>query len=176
MNLDLLKTALVNANWQQLHTRVRQPKPPKNILSWLADEGSLTQRLIEFSHNHFKVQLLKQQQEAIIANEASALKQEDKLQATVREVLLYCHEKAVVFARTVIPLNTLTGKQQELARLDNKPLGAYLFAQKDMVRDPIEYTQIQLDDNTIIWGRRSVFYLAGKPLLVTEIFLPDLFS
>ena len=24
-----------------------------------------------------------------------------------------------------------------------------------------------------IWGRRSVFWLSGKPLLVSEIFLPD---
>ncbi|MCK5090914.1 MAG: hypothetical protein KAR30_00150, partial [Gammaproteobacteria bacterium] len=26
----------------------------------------------------------------------------------------------------------------------------------------------------MIWGRRSVFYLSDKPLLVSEIFLPEL--
>ena len=88
--------------------------------------------------------------------------------ANIREVFLYCKNTPVVFARTVIPQTTLTGKQKELANLNNKPLGAYLFAQKDMHRDPINITCIE-HSNEKLWGRSSVFYLSDKPLLVDEV-------
>ena len=110
--------------------------------------------------------------------------------ALIREVFLYCDDEPWVFARTVIPRSTLTGKQKYLANLGSRPLGAVLFADPNMRRDHFEvacmrpeellYThanQLHTDQNNIdgpdfIWGRRSAFYLSNKPLLVNEIFLP----
>jgi chorismate--pyruvate lyase len=84
-------------------------------------------------------------------------------------------------------MSTLSGPQRHLANLGNKPLGAVLFADPHMQRDRIEVARLQAPHyfylNAVqglasvpdfIWGRRSVFYLNRKPLLVNEIFLPDM--
>jgi len=105
----------------------------------------------------------------------------------IREVYLLCDAQPWVFARTVIPTRTLTGPRRRLTRLRGKPLGAVLFADPAMKRSQIEIARIQngqalFDDATSqlsvtpdeIWGRRSAFFLGGKPLLVSEIFLPNI--
>jgi len=89
----------------------------------------------------------------------------------------------VVYARTVIPVSTLTGAQKRLTFLGNKSLGAILFSDRTMERGEVQIArlkaeQVKLDSGTNedIWGRRSVFTLSAKPLLVSEYFLPELFS
>jgi chorismate--pyruvate lyase len=92
-----------------------------------------------------------------------------------------------VFARTVIPRDTLVGSNRRLTRLKTRPLGAVLFADPGMERGPVEIARLTPCDRLFpaatrrlasapeaIWGRRSLFTLAGKPLLVSEIFLPDI--
>lgn len=107
--------------------------------------------------------------------------------AVVRMVYLLCDGKPWVFARTVIPLRTLSGPQRRLTHLGSKPLGELLFADKTMRRGEVEVARLAAGSPVFsmaaqalkqkpgeIWGRRSVFYLQGKPLLVSEMFLPDL--
>jgi len=102
----------------------------------------------------------------------------------IREVELLCSGKPCVFARTVIPVSTRRGKQRRLTRLGSRPLGAFLFADPTMRRGPVEISRMDRQHDLFrrataglqrppaeIWGRRSVFYLGGKPLLVSEIFL-----
>ena len=109
--------------------------------------------------------------------------------ALIREVQLLCGETPWVFARTVIPVRTLTGAQRRLAWLGSRPLGAYLFADPAMQRGPVELVCIRpgaemyqaavkslADHPGSLWGRRSLFRLAGKPLLVCEMFLPAIVS
>jgi chorismate--pyruvate lyase len=92
-----------------------------------------------------------------------------------------------VFARTVIPRATLTGPRRRLTRLKTRPLGAVLFADPSMQRGPVEIARLTPRDKLYpvalrhlgrqppeIWGRRSLFTLGGKPLLVSEIFLPGI--
>lgn len=96
--------------------------------------------------------------------------------------MLYGNDTPWVFARSILPLSTLTGRQRRLRRLDARPLGALLFADPSMRRGPMQLGQVAslnlplpggADENTgLLWGRRSVFFLDGKPLLVSEIFLP----
>ena len=103
----------------------------------------------------------------------------------VRQVQLLCDGRPWVFARTVIPVRTLSGAERRLARLGNRPLGAFLFADPGMSRGAVELARIGnehamfaeatsgiVDSPAEIWGRRSVFRIGGKPLLVTEVFLP----
>ena len=105
----------------------------------------------------------------------------------VRQVQLLCDGEPWVFARTIVPISTLSGAQRRLAHLGNRPLGAYLFADPGMQRGPVELAcirgkQAMFPEATSgldalpaeIWGRRSVFRVGGKPLLVTEVFLPTL--
>ena len=120
-------------------------------------------------------------------NEAHRLKLSRFDTALIRQVYLHCGDHRWVFARTVIPRKTLTGRQKYLANLGNKPLGAVLFADPLMHRDEVEVTSLRpgqsLFDAAVkgigstpdhIWGRRSVFYLKKKSLLVNEIFLPTI--
>jgi chorismate--pyruvate lyase len=64
-----------------------------------------------------------------------------------------------------------------------------LFADPTMHRDPIQVACLTERNHHFvlatrdleprpekIWGRRSVFYLSDKPLLVSEIFLPEIRS
>jgi chorismate lyase len=153
------------------------------IASWLLDTDSLTQRIINHCQTHlkhdkaFRVQVLNETEGSPLVAEAERLNIDINQPSYLREVILYCGSKALIYAKTIIPLSTLTGKQRELALLGNKPLGAYLFSQPDLLRDEIEVSQIthlyQYKQEQL-WARRSAFYLEHKPLLVYEVFLPNL--
>jgi chorismate--pyruvate lyase len=115
---------------------------------------------------------------------ALGMKQGDR--AVIREVRLMCGDTPWVFARTVIPVRSLRGAQRRLIRLGSKPLGAALFADPGLRRGEVEVARMSPGEQLFaravgsatsskaVWGRRSVFWLQGKPLLVSEIFLPAL--
>jgi len=158
---------------------------PANMSCWLFDPASLTARLIAACDGQFSVRVMSQSWGTPLWNEAKRLEMRERQSALIREVFLYCGNTPWVFARTVIPRTTLSGKEKYLASLGNKPLGAVLFADPNMRRDEFEVTclregdllfshanQLASDIPGEIWGRRSAFYLSGKPLLVNEIFLP----
>lgn len=103
----------------------------------------------------------------------------------VRQVCLLCGSQPLVYARTVIPFPTLRGPVKRLAHLGSRPLGEVLFADKSMRRAPMQVARLLAGHAVYrlaleavscvpeeLWGRRSLFYLGGKPLLVSEIFLP----
>jgi len=94
----------------------------------------------------------------------------------IREVELICLGEIWVRARSIIPVDTLSGKERELRVLGNRPLGAYLFKSKSMQRHKLELAAFHLRGEGKIYGRRSIFRLSGKPLLVSELFMPALFE
>lgn len=158
---------------------------PNNIAEWLFDQGSLTKRVIQACDNQFRVEVVSQGWARPMLNEAIRLGINENEIALIRQVYLYCGDTPWVFARTVIPNKTLTGEQRHLAYLGNKPLGAVLFADPNMQRDEVEVACIKpiqrmfniateklVEKPESIWGRRSVFYLEDKGLLVSEVFLP----
>ncbi|MBI3561007.1 MAG: chorismate lyase [Gammaproteobacteria bacterium] len=160
---------------------------PESIRCWLFDPGSLTARAIAACRGKFRVEVVAQAWRRASVEEARRLTMPRHALAWVREVYLYCNDTPWVFARTVIPRRTLSGRQKPLAHLGSRPLGAVLFADPWMRRDPIEVcclnpqhqlfaaaTHFTGDGSTLMWGRRSVFYLDHKPLLVNEIFLPSI--
>lgn len=154
------------------------------LYHWLTDTGSLTARL-KLQCQHFAVEVLSEGIYPLSKDE------QDKLQLAedrgfVREVLLKLDGVPWVFARSVMPLSTLTGEQACLGQLGNNPLGAILFNAPDMKRSDIEIaefiskspvqklaSQISSRARLALFGRRSRFVLSGKALLVSEIFLPD---
>ena len=160
---------------------------PADIAWWLFDSGSLTARLIQACQGQFRVEVISQGWQRPMLNEEQCLKIRDGRHALVRQVYLYCNDTPWVFARTIIPRATLTGEEKHLAHLQNKPLGAVLFAEPTMRRSEVEVAEIKPGQRLYhtattrlsvnpksIWGRRSVFYLHDKPLLVSEIFLPGI--
>lgn len=169
--------------WRRREQLLTSTLPP--IQAWLFDEGSLTRRLQQACAGTFRVEVVDQRWQRPLINERRRLGMPARQVALVRQVYLYCDDQPCVFARTIIPRATLGGAQRHLAMLGSRPLGAVLFADPRMHREPMEFARLEAGERlhaaavqrlapapAIIWGRRSLFYLAGKPLLVNEIFLP----
>jgi chorismate--pyruvate lyase len=160
-----------------------------SILSWLSDQGSLTRRLKQRCPQRFAVDVLGMQWTRPDRGEARLLGIPQSQIVLLREVHLKCADKLCVYARSVIPLKTLSGRHRRLRRLGNKPLGEYLFASPTLERSRIEWAHLAPDNklfhntlpqsgtmNGTIWGRRSLFRIDHRPLLVSEFFLPVLFE
>lgn len=159
---------------------------PEPVWSWLLDTASLTQRLRQTCAGEFSVDVLRQCWMRPMRNETRLLGVAPSRNALVREVRLLCAGEPWVFARTVIPRSTFSGKERRLAYLGSRPLGAYLFADPSMRRAALEIARIgphhrlyhaalghSRSAASAIWGRRSVFLLHDKPVLVSELFLPN---
>jgi len=169
----------------QAHTSVARHVASPELLDWLLDPTSLTNRLRQGCRGQFSVEPVNQVWQRPMLNEAQALGVLPHERCFVREVRLLCDDEPLVFARTVIPVRTLTGPRRRLSRLGKKPLGAVLFADPSMLRSGIEIAKLSPGQPlfarataglpkppTNIWGRRSAFFLNHQPLLVSEIFLP----
>ncbi len=154
--------------------------------SLLLDRGSLTRRLIALSQGDFRVRLDRVAWGAPFAREACSLGLRAREAALLREVTLMCHERAAVFARSVMPRRTLQGRYRRLRHLGTRPLGELLFTDRHVVRGPTRIFPVRPGDalyagalrraaraSPRFWGRSSLFYIGGEPLLVTEIFLSD---
>ncbi|MEH6825412.1 MAG: chorismate lyase [Motiliproteus sp.] len=142
---------------------------------WLLDSGSLTARLVALSGGDFRVEVVAQGWERPNISEALALQIDPRLKVLVREVRLLGCGQVWVHARSLIPATTLTGRHRKLATLGSRPLGEVLFTDPGMQRGAIETARVPLySPASRAWARRSVFYLDHKPLLVSEVFLPQL--
>jgi chorismate--pyruvate lyase len=159
-------------------------RPPPDVAAWLLERGSLTARLIQASGGAFAVRVLDQRWGRPTADEAALLGLAHGHYAWLRETVLMCHGEPWVYARSVMPLATLSGKLRYLQRLRNSSLGALLFRDPELVRSRFQIAQLPLHDlplarielaavaDASVWGRRSLFRFHGRPILVGEIFLP----
>lgn len=172
--------------WHRRSSILRSTVAP-GMRTWLFNDCSLTARLKSGCKKSFHVEVLAQHYDRVQLNEELALGIPHRQHALLREVYLFCSGQVVVYARSIIPLATLTGPQRQLASLGNKPLGGFLFSCPSMQREEVQLAtfgpgnsiydkaadkSVTLPDQ--VWGRRSVFRLSGKPLLVAEIFLPEI--
>jgi chorismate--pyruvate lyase len=150
----------------------------------LLDSASLTARLKKHCTD-FRVELLGQRVERCSHDEATVDIAAGE-QVLVREVALYCDDKAEVFARSLLPLSSLTGDEQRLANLGTQSLGQVLFTNPSLTRKKIHIASfdctssvgkfsehLNLTVEQPLWGRRSTFILENKPLVVAEVFLPN---
>ncbi len=156
-------------HWFPLDDSVRPHVPPA-IWTWLAEVGSLTQRVKVGCAGEFELRVVDEHDGVLDAGDATTLGLAAGSAARFREVLLCCDGVPCIHARSILPSSTLAGAGRGLEALGTRPLGDALFAHPLMKRGPIEVTQCE--DGA--WGRRSVFRLDGEPLLVSEFFLPGL--
>ena len=147
--------------WLSEHSSI-----PAAVSDWLMELGSMTRR---FERHCRRVQVEPQRECFItrdqLAEEAAHLPYSERY--WLREIVLLGDGEPWLLGRTVIPQETLTGPDQALVDLGTLPLGRYLFSSDSLTRDYINVGQ-QKD----LWARRSRLRLAGKPLLLTELFLP----
>lgn len=177
-----------NAVWIPT-SRLLASRVPPLVAGWLFDPGSLTQSLINHCLGEFSVRVLEQGHARPRRDECRVLSLTSASYALIREVHLLCRGEPVVYARSVIPHSTLRGPNRRLAYLRDRPLGAYLFAQPTLRRSEMEIAALRPGMSLFeharqgmsrkadtIWGRRSVFRVHERPLLVAECFLPELFG
>ncbi|OON41609.1 chorismate lyase [Izhakiella australiensis] len=141
--------------------------PPEAISSWLMEEDSMTRRF-ERHCQRVSVRILREEFiTALQAGEERALLPEAEQRYWLREILLCGDDQPWLVGRTLVPESTLNGPEKMLQNLGTRPLGRYLFASSTLTRDFID-----IGRSDELWGRRSRLRLSGKPLLLTELFLP----
>lgn len=161
---------------------------PSAVRDWIITDESLTLRLRHRFGNAFTVRLLGQYWGLPSADEALQLGISDAERILVREVLLLGQGIPLIAARSVLPASVLRYTRLGLSNLGTRPLGEVLFAHRQLGRSDLVYARVKSAcwqpsmrkimplSSTPIWGRRSRYTLAGRPLLVAEFFLPTLFS
>lgn len=160
---------------------------PQELRHWLTAGDSLTRRLRLRCPEYFHVNLVSQDWERPLPEESAALDLGPGEFALVRQVYLLCGDRRLVFARSIIPRRCLRGHNRRLATLGTRPLADILFARPDVERAEMQVcaltpaatlfrlaTKDLVPSPAVLWGRRSLFLLRRKPLLVSEFFLPEI--
>jgi len=152
-------------------------------LSWLTEQGLLTERVRGGCGGAFGLRVVDQRHDLLAPTDAAALQVQD-LSAFVREIELTCDGIARVFAQTLVPAATLAAEPW-LALLGNDPLGPRLATLGGALRDPLEFAHLGPGDALYarachhdaappagLWARRARYRLATHCLIVQEVFLP----
>lgn len=153
---------------------------------WLTYPSSLTRRIVSRC-GRFEVRLVSQRLRFPNDDEYRALGRPLHRLAFVREVLLYADGEPVVLAHSILSRGDLRGAWHAVGRLGTRPLAEVLFSDRRVRRGPFEFARIdaahplgrrarQLVGPRLgtLAARRSLFRLRGRPLMVTEVFLPKL--
>ncbi len=162
---------------------------PRKWQPWLSDTGSLTQKIEQAIGQKLEVKILRDCRQNINSDESRYFHFKVK-RCRVREVLLCINNVPLVMAHSVIPIHSSCGSNHAILRLGKKPLGAVLFSKlrkhskKKPPRDIArlnkstalwkKYSKNKLKLPSPLWARRTLYQLKGHPLLVNEIFLPEL--
>jgi len=162
-------------------------KLPDIVQSWTYESGSLTQRLRNVYGDAVAVKILLQRWHNPFLSERRLLKLPENRYSLTREVLLHVEGKPLILARTIIPTSTIKAAKNNLSHLGNRPLGEIIFSYPKLERIAMDITLI--DQSTwsqsaiaeagidqSIWGRRTVYAIAHKQMLVSEFFLPEIFK
>lgn len=90
-----------------------------------------------------------------------------------RQVVLYGRDEPWVVAHTLLPEHSELSDLRQVHSLGDKPLGEFLFNHSELQRSHLHFTQLDIDALGGGWGRKSLFFLFAKPILVAEFFLPS---
>lgn len=160
---------------------------PQELSHWLNYPGSFMERLKQYHVNDAEIHVVREGWELPTMDESSALSKSSDVTMWIREVSIQSGETVWMYARTVIPKETLTGEESELQHLQTRSLGSILFKNPALHRSEFEFfcikagtkwhekiTQDLLHVPDILWARRSVFSIHEKSLLLIEIFFPEI--
>ena len=164
---------------------------PRKWQSWLGDTGSLTQKIELAIGQKLEVLVLRDCRQNLNSDEGRYFHFKIN-RCRVREVLLCVNGIPLVMAHSIIPTASSSGSNHDVLRLGKKPLGAVLFAKTRMHSKKKPMREIaRLDKQSVLWkkcfkqfpelpktawARRTLYNLKGRPLLVSEVFLPALLN
>lgn len=179
-----MKDEMFNLSWSIDHLIL-----PSAWRTWLMRPGSFMQRLRQQGVGHSVIRLVNQTWQLPALTEKKYLAVKSREYALIREVLIHHQNQQWMFARTVFPRASLTGKERRLAQLKSQSLGSVLFRHPFMRRGAFEYAcvlpgtllhskmqQLTGRQFELLWARRSIFWLGRKKLLLIEIFFPDVLT
>lgn len=157
---------------------------PETVQSWTYEAGSLTQRLRNYYGDAVAVKVLRQQWHTPFLSERRLLKLRENRYSLIREVLMHADGKPLILARTIIPVRTLNAAKRSLSHLGNRPLGEVIFSYPRLERqemdiamiNPVIWTPAAIAEAGItgpLWGRRTVYVIRRRQMLVSEFFLPE---
>ncbi|WP_237464106.1 chorismate lyase [Vibrio stylophorae] len=164
-SVEQYRAQLAQARWLSAKQATSMPSP---LSDWLWSVDSLSQRLSQHC-DQFSVELIQQRELSageLTENERELLGDSPCIE---RQVLLLGDGQPWVFAQSLLPLSTLTGEEQDLAILGNQALGFRVFRHPLARRDAIQVASLSQG----LWARRSRLWIADKPLLVHDLFLPQ---
>lgn len=152
------------------------------LRSWLTEPDSLTARC-QRACTDFRVRLLRFGKGRALADE-SAGGEVGRGLAWVREVVLECDGRPVIFAHTTLATVAPGRLSRWMAGLGNRSLGSLLFSYPGFRRGTIEFLRLDARHplyrraaalgpvGASLWARRSLHRLGRQQVLVTEVFLP----
>lgn len=181
---------LIDMDWQS-RSKILQPE----ISAWLFKPGSLSRHLQALGV--FEVKVLEEKHGA--DPQCFSYKNKHSISSSfssalfTRLALLKVNNEAVVLARSLVEEEACQSVWKEIHNLGSTSIGTLLF-HPAITRGPFEWGQVKLSsfpdadisDKTLtplrpnfgkmLWARRSNFYRNGKPLMVSECFLPSFWS
>ena len=139
----------------------------KEILSWLNEPGSITFRIKSFSS--FRLKLLRDgpgevdtfEDDIVITNYD---------ENNIREVVLYSDEEPLIYAKSIIPLETIRLGLGILGNLKENPLGDILFSNPEIKKEYMLFSKFESNKKRF-YGRKGIYTVNGYPFSVCEIFL-----
>jgi chorismate--pyruvate lyase len=158
----------------------------RRLRDWLVSAGSLTRR-IKSAHADFRVRRLRQLAARPNRDEVEVLGLRADRLALVREVVLFGDGRPLVYGHSVVALRHLDGPWRAVVGIGSRPLAEALYSDPAIRRDALAYCRLDVrhalhrrvsaDVGTMpatLWARRSLFWRQEAPLMVTEVFLPEI--
>jgi chorismate-pyruvate lyase len=169
---------------------------PPTVDAWIRKPFVLSEALRRVCDN-FAVKVSDQSIKPLYADEIAVLKCYGSGSGYVRETYLGDSTNPLVYARVSMPESTYEAYKIQLENLGSKPIGeTLLYKEPSFTRSEFEVKCLSQDDELLfdalvhsqyykaviakdtnsreLWARRSVFTLSGNPLLITEVFMPDM--
>lgn len=159
-----------------------------NCLALLSERGTLTGLITQLMGQEPVLNCLMQGKGFVSPVERQQLNIEPRVYSHIREITMGTPSELWMFARTVIPLETLRGSAKRLAKIDKKPIGKILFGRNGAIRKTLQVERIDAEEANLdrfnlaqfnidkcfrFWQRRSIFQLETGPLMICETFLPS---
>ena len=159
------------------------------VRRWLMRTGSMTQHLRCIAKDALKVSVICQNWCPPLSGEKEILCLPEETSTLIREVVLSDGDVPYMYARSVFPKAALTGEGEAVLTLGDTPLGTLLFKDPALMRSAFLYARLSelhdeysmivsrlaaLEAVSALWARRSIFSWFSQPVLLTEVFLPEL--
>ena len=152
-------------NWQS--SEILRTFQNQEIESWLLEKGPITERIRSCSS--FKLEVLKDEFASIDSiNDDLIIKNFPTNK--VREVKLFADDNEFVFARSIIPQETIHQGLSLLGNIKDKPLGDIIFSEPNISREIFLYAKFQYQHQEI-WGRKIIYTVNNYPFSIAEVFI-----